>query len=92
MSDFSITNRCLNHGRFYLHIGKGTARTKGTTPWSSIVADCRCRRGDVDPGRAEILQRRSMAGAVALGGAADGEGEGRPDPRVLAMNDGWIGR
>ena len=32
------------------------------------------------------------AGAAALGGAADGEGEGRPDPQVLVTNDGRVGR
>ena len=37
-------------------------------------------------------KQRSLAGAAALGGAADGEGEGRPDPQVLATNDGRVGR
>ena len=38
----------------------------------------------------EILQRWSFARAAALGGAAEWEVEGRPDPRVLATNGGSV--
>ena len=53
----------------------------------------RSGRGDVDPGGGDPpAVELGRGGVAALGGAADEEGEGRPDPQVLVTNDGRVGR